>query len=266
MEDNNLFETGPTGAQRREMVENARSAFSNAPDRRHNDSGQEINVAEPERWISTVGGTGMVIYGLKTRGLLGLALGAIGGALIYRGVSGHCPGYSAMGINPAADDHSRASLDHGIKIEESIFVAADPVTLFQYWRELSNLPRVMRHLKSVSEMGDKRSHWVARGPMDTDVEWDAEIINEHENELIAWRSLPGSTVANAGSVRFTKDQTGAGTTIKVSLLYHPPAGRLGNWISSMLGEDPSEQIARDLRRFKLMAEAGSLNGAAMNSR
>lgn len=266
MEDMNLFETGPTGAERRDMVNDARTAFSEGPKRRFNDSGKEINVAEPERWLSAVGGTGMVVYGLKTRGLLGLALGAIGGALVYRGVTGHCAGYSAMDINTADDEHPRASLDRGIKIEKSVFVAADQVTLFQYWRDLSNLPHVMRHLKSVTEMGDKRSRWIAKGPMDADVEWDAEIINENENELIAWRSLPGSMVSNAGSVRFTKDQTGAGTTIKVSLLYHPPAGRLGNWISSMLGENPGEQISQDLERFKRVAESGQLNGAAMNSR
>lgn len=258
MEDFNLFDTGPTGSQRKHMVEDARYAYENGPT-------HEINVGEPERWISAVGGTGMVVYGLRTRGLLGLTLGALGAALIYRGVTGHCSGYQALGISTSEDDRSRASLDDGIKIEESIFVAADQVTLFQYWRNLSNLPNVMSHLKSVTETDNKRSHWVAEGPMDTSVEWDAEIINEHENELIAWRSLEGSQVRNAGSVRFTKDNTGAGTMVKVALLYHPPAGRLGNAVSKMLGEDPAVQISQDLKRFKQMAEAGRLNGAAVGA-
>jgi uncharacterized membrane protein len=255
MEDFNLFETGPTGTERKHLVEDARYAFKEG-------ASHQVNVGETERWLSAAGGTGMVAYGLKTRGLMGLTLGAIGAMLLYRGLSGHCSGYSALGISTADQDRSRASLDDGIKIEESIFVAADQVTLFQYWRNLSNLPNVMSHLKTVTEQDNKRSHWVAKGPMDTSVEWDAEIINERENELIAWRSLEGSQVANAGSVRFTKDNTGAGTMVKVSLLYNPPAGRLGKMVSSMLGEDPAVQISQDLKRFKEMAEAGKLNGAA----
>jgi uncharacterized membrane protein len=258
MEDTNLSEPGITAVERKHLVEDARYAFGQGPSRM-------VNVGESERWLSAAGGTGMVAYGLKTRGLMGLTLGAIGAALLYRGLTGHCSGYSALGISTAEEQHTRASLDEGIKIEESIFVAADQVTLFQYWRNLSNLPQVMSHLKSVKEMDKKRSHWVAKGPLDTSVEWDAEIINERENELIAWRSLEGSQVANAGSVRFTRDTAGAGTMIKVSLLYNPPAGKLGQVVSSMLGQNPSVQVAEDLKRFKESAEAGKLNGAAVGA-
>jgi len=265
MEDFNLFDTGPTDAERRTMVEEARDAFEHGGRRSHSHD-SSVNVGEAERWMSVAGGTGFVVYGLKQRGLLGLTLGAIGAALLYRGFSGHCSGYAALGIS-TADEHPnrRSSLDHGVKIEESIFVAADPVTLFQWWRNLSNLPQVMSHLKSVREINNRRSHWVARGPMDSSVEWDAEIINERENELIAWRSLPGSEVANAGSVRFTKDDTGAGTMVKVSLLYNPPAGRLGAMVASATGEAPGIQISKDLKKFKDMAEAGKLNGAAIGA-
>jgi uncharacterized membrane protein len=150
-------------------------------------------------------------------------------------------------------------------VEETIFVAADQVTLYNYWRNLSNLPKVMSHLESVVESGAKRSHWVAKAPMGMTAEWDAEIINETENELIAWRSLEGSEIPNAGSVRFTKERTGSGTTIKVSLMYHPPAGKIGGYVARLLGEEPSVQIAEDLKKFKTMAEAGKLNGAAMSS-
>lgn len=261
MSDTNLFDTGPDKTQRRHMVEDARSAFEYYDPDSHSHS--HINVGEAERWLSAAGGTGMVVYGLKTRGLLGLTLGAIGAGLLYRGLSGHCAGYSALGINTATDKHPGASLDHGIRIEESIFVAADRVTLYNFWRKLSNLPQVMSHLKSVTEHDNKRSHWVVRGPLDFDVEWEAEIINERENELIAWRSLPDATVKNAGSVRFTDDDTGAGTIIKVALLYHPPAGQLGNRISSALGEDPAVQISKDLKKFKQSAEAGKFTGAAI---
>lgn len=243
--------------ERKHLVQDARLAFkSQNPDRR-------VNVGEAERWLSTAGGTGMVVYGLKTRGLMGLTLGAIGSAMLYRGLTGHCSGYSALGINTAEEVNPRSSLDSGIKVEESLFIAADQVTLFHFWRKLSNLPQVMSHIKSVEEKDHKRSNWTAKGPMGTEVEWEAEIINERENELIAWRSLEGSQVQNAGSVRFTKDTSGAGTVVKVSLLYHPPAGRLGQAVAAMLGENPAHQVAEDLQRFKEMAEAGKLNGSAV---
>lgn len=258
MEERDLLDVGSSDNQRKSQIQDARYAFENMPR-------QHVNVGETERWVSTAGGAGFVLYGLKTRGLLGLTLGAIGTAMLYRGTTGHCSAYSKLGMSTAEDDHSRASLDGGnsVKVEESIYVAADHVTLYQYWRKLSNLSNVMSHLKSVEETGDKRSHWVAKAPLGMTAEWDAEIINETENELIAWRSLEGSEIPNAGSVRFTKDTTGAGTTIKVSLMYHPPAGKLGGYVARLLGEEPSVQIAEDLKKFKTMAEAGKLNGAAI---
>lgn len=259
MEERTSWGNEPGAGERSSQVQDARYAFENMP--RH-----RVNVGETERWVSTAGGAGFVLYGLKTRGLLGLTLGAIGAAMLYRGTTGHCSAYSAMGMSTAENDRSQASLEgsNSIKVEESIFVAADQVTLYKYWRNLSNLPKVMSHLESVVESGNKRSHWVAKAPLGMTAEWDAEIINETENELIAWRSLEGSEIPNAGSVRFTKETTGAGTTIKVSLMYHPPAGKIGGYVARLFGEDPGVQIAEDLKKFKELAEAGKMNGAAIS--
>jgi len=241
---------------RKHAVEDARYAFSQS--KMHH-----VNVGEAERWLSVAGGVGMVLYGLKTRGLTGLILGGIGAGLLYRGSTGHCPAYEQLGLNTSTEDRSGASLDghRGLRVEHNVFVAADQVTLYNFWRKLSNLPRVMSHLESVTELDNKRSHWVAKAPAGMKVEWDAEIVTERENELISWRSLEGSEVANAGSVWFTKDGTGAGTNIKVSLIYSPPAGKLGAFAAKMLGEDPQKQIEKDLAEFKTRAEAGRLNGA-----
>ncbi len=243
-------------AGRTHKIEDSRYAFENMP--KHH-----VNVGETERWLSVAGGVGLVLAGLSARGFMGLTLGALGAGMLYRGSTGHCPVYQQLGLNSEDYDRTRASLDghNSIKVEESIFIAADQVTLFQFWRNLSNLPRVMSHLKSVREIDSTRSHWETKGPANMTVEWDAEIINEKENELIAWRSLEGSEIPNAGSVRFIKDTTGAGTTIKISLMWHPPAGKLGGMVAKMLGEEPHHQITEDLKKFKAMAEAGRLNGA-----
>lgn len=246
--------------KRRDMVEDARYAFENAPK-------LPINISETERWLSGAGGLGLILYGLKTRGPMGLALGAIGAALACRGVTGHSCTYKAMGFSTADHDRSHAAVDgsRSLKIEESIFIAADHVTLYRFWRNPENLSRVMTHVKSVRNTSNNRSRWVVEGPMGTDIEWDAEIFNDRENELIAWRSLEGSEVSNAGSVRFKKDDSGAGTTVKVSLMYYPPAGKLGAAIAKLMGDDPARQVREDLERFKTIAEAGSINNAALNA-
>jgi uncharacterized membrane protein len=113
----------------------------------------------------------------------------------------------------------------------------------------------MDHLESVTVLDESRSHWIAKGPAGTRVEWDAEIHNEVPNQVIAWRSLPGSEVANAGSVYFIPTENGD-TEVRVVMRYHPPAGRLGAAIAGLLGEEPSRQIAEDLRRLKQVVEAG----------
>ena len=118
----------------------------------------------------------------------------------------------------------------------------------------------MSHLKEVRVLDEKRSHWVACGPAGYTVEWDAEIINDEPNALIAWRSLEGSDVDHAGSVRFVPAPGGAGdrgTEVKVVMDYIPPAGRLGALIAKLFGEEPQQQIQEDLRKFKRIMETGN---------
>jgi uncharacterized membrane protein len=115
----------------------------------------------------------------------------------------------------------------------------------------------MNHLESVTVQGGGRSHWVAKAPGGTTVEWDAEVYNEKEGELIAWRTLEGSQVASAGSVRFEEAPGGASTLVRVSLKYDPPGGKLGSLVARLFGENPEQQIDEDLARFKQLMESGS---------
>ena len=116
----------------------------------------------------------------------------------------------------------------------------------------------MTHLERVTELGDGRSHWVARGPAGSRVEWDAEIINEVENKVIGWRSLPESDVVTAGSVTFAPMRGGRGTQLSVHLQYAPPAGRAGAFVATLFGREPSQTIREDLRRLKQLLEAGEI--------
>jgi uncharacterized membrane protein len=215
------------------------------------------NVGEPERWISVVAGSAIAAYGLKMRSFPGLVLAGVGGALVWRGASGHCMVYESMGLSTAEEDGNNVSVAYGrgVGIEESVTIDASPDRVYTFWRNFQNLPRFMNNLESVEVRDGKRSHWVARGPAGTKVEWEAEIINELPNELIGWRSVDGSQIDNAGSVHFGPRGDG-GTDVRVILRYDPPAGVLGAAISKMLGEDPAVQVREDLQRLKELLEIG----------
>jgi uncharacterized membrane protein len=219
-----------------------------------------VNLSEGERGLSALGGAALAIYGLSKGGGTGLILGLAGGGLLYRGLTGHCYIYEALDINTARRRGSRASVAHGqgIKTEKSVTINKPAHELYRFWRKLDNLPQFMQHLDSVRTIDDRRSHWVAKAPMATTVEWDAEIINEKENELIAWRSLENSEIPNAGSVRFEEAPSGRGTIVKVAINYDPPAGKLGTILAQLFGEEPGQQVEEDLRRFKQMMEAGEM--------
>jgi uncharacterized membrane protein len=152
------------------------------------------------------------------------------------------------------------SRGEGIKVEKSVFVNRPAEELYRFWRNFENLPRFMDHLESVTVLDENRSHWVAKAPAGTKVEWDATIHNEIENQLIAWRSLPGADVNNAGSVHFTPVADGEATEVRVVLSYEPPAGKLGAAVAKLFGEEPSKQVEDDLRRFKQVAEAAETSG------
>lgn len=223
-----------------------------------------VNMGYTERWVSVLAGVGLIALGLNSRRFRGLVLPA-GGALLFRGVAGRCPVNHALGRSTLEEaeepefDSPVASVHRGegIRVDKTVTVYRPAAELYRYWRDFENLPRIMRHVDSVTVLDDYRSHWVVDGPAGTHFEWDAEIHNEKENELIAWRSLDGD-VNHAGSVQFRTTPTGRGTEVRVELRYEPPAGALGAAIARLFGEEPSQQVAEDLMRFKQAMEAGEV--------
>ena len=171
---------------------------------------KQVNVGDRERWLSAVGGGAMAAYGLKRGGLGGALLLAVGGSLAYRGVTGHCSTYSALGVNTATPAEPSAYFERGIHVQESVTINKSPADLYAFWKDFENLPRFMNHLNRVTKLDDTRSRWEAKAPAGTSVSWDAEIINDEPNALIAWRSLGGATVDNAGSVASSPAPTGGG--------------------------------------------------------
>jgi uncharacterized membrane protein len=149
-------------------------------------------------------------------------------------------------------------LTGGIQIQTIMTILRNPDELFEQWRDLSSLPRFMKHVVSVTPIDPQRTHWVVRAPAGRTVEWDAEIINEIPNELISWRSTENADVQNAGSVTFRPAPEGRGTEVHVTFTYNPPGGRPAAWLAKMFGEEPEIQAREDLRRFKQLMEAGEI--------
>ena len=146
----------------------------------------------------------------------------------------------------------------GIQAKGTCLVNRSPDEVYSFWRNFQNLPRFMRHLESVEDLGDGRSHWTAKGPAGMNVEWDATIIADVPGEVITWRSLENSDVDNAGAVRFERAPGGRGTIVKVNLQYNPIAGVLGSAVAKLFGEEPEQQLDDDLRRFKQVMEIGEV--------
>ena len=148
--------------------------------------------------------------------------------------------------------------NHGIHAKGTCIVNLPPDEVYSFWRKFENLPRFMRHLDAVHDMGEGRSHWKAKGPAGMKVEWDATIIADVPGEIITWRSLEGSDVDNAGAVRFERAAGGRGTIVKVNIEYNPIGGVIGAAVAKLFGEEPEQPLDDDLRRFKQVLEVGEV--------
>ncbi len=163
------------------------------------------------------------------------------------------------GVNqdePTGSSKDAAKVADG-SIRRTVTINREPHDVYEYWRNLENLPTFMKHLERVDEIDARLSHWVAKAPIGT-VDWDAEITDDRPGELIAWESTTGSQVWNTGEVEFRRATNDRGTEVHVRLEYSPPGGAFGAAIARILGEEPRNQIAGDLRRLKQVLETGEV--------
>jgi uncharacterized membrane protein len=223
---------------------------------------KEINVGYVERWASAAGGGALMALGLRRgyrRSPIGIGLLPVAGHLLYRGITGHDRLFHILGFDTAGTEQQGGSRPRsGQKVEQRVTIDRPAEELYAFWRNVENLPRFMKHLEAVYATDDQRSHWVAAAPAGRTVAWDAEIVEDRPNELIAWRSLPGADVTNSGRVLFRRAPEGRGTEVEVVLEYQPPAGILGVGVAKLFGEEPDQQVAGDLRCFKNIMETGEV--------
>jgi len=219
----------------------------------------DVSVRQLENLAALSSGTLLLLFGATSRSRVGRYAAIAAAPLLYRGLMGAWP----IGSQRGADTRVALAGDRGLQVREAIRLERPLEEVYAFWRQLENLPRFMSYLESVTENTDVgRSHWVARGPGGILVEWDAEIINEVENQVLAWRSLPDSDIVTAGSVNFDRVRGGRSTQLTVNLQYAPPAGRGGATVAWLFGRAPSQTIREDLRRLKQLLEAGEIARAA----
>jgi uncharacterized membrane protein len=209
-----------------------------------------------ERWASLIGGGAMVLRGLQQRSLRGILTAVAGGGLMYQGATKHSTVEQAKQALERAQD--KIGINDSIKVEKTVTINRPAEELYRYWHNFENLPIFMKHLQQVTVYDNKRSHWVASAPLAGTVEWDAEIIEDRENQLISWASVEGADVDNSGFVRFQRAAGNRGTEVKVVMEYSPPGGKVTAAIAKLFGEEPEQQIGDELNRFKQLMEAGEI--------
>lgn len=223
------------------------------------------NVHSLERLASIAGGIAIAASG-RHKGMFGCTARLLAGAsLVHRGLTGQCEMYRVLGVRTAPSD-ATLPMELGIRARASVTIAQPRDKVFEFLRQLENLPRVMRHLISVETGENGHSHWVAQGPAGFKAKWEAEVINEIADELVAWKSLPGGNVDQAGSMRFRDAPGGRGTEVRVELQYNPPAGIIGAYVARLFGREPEQEIAADLQRLKQFLETGEIATTESQSR
>jgi uncharacterized membrane protein len=213
-------------------------------------SGQRFALLQ-ENWSPTarlvaglVGGAA-AFYGLRRNGASGPAMGLVGLGLLARAVTNK-DFARLLGVGSGR---------RGVDIQKTINVAAPLEKVFQFWEHPENFPHFMKHVREVRKIGDGRYRWTVDGPAGVPVEWETIVTRYEPNKLIAWKSLPGFTIRQAGMVHFSGNADGT-TSVDIKLSYNPPAGLIGHAIAEILGVDPKSEMDDDLIRMKTFIETG----------
>ena len=143
-------------------------------------------------------------------------------------------------------------------IERAVTINRPVGEVFSFWRDFTNLPHFMAHLERVDVLDERRSHWVAKSSLAGTLEWDAEMVREEPDRLIAWRAVDAASVPNEGTVSFAPAPGDRGAEVRVSATYRAPAGALGVRVAQIAGDDPDQQVREELRRLKQVLECGRI--------
>jgi uncharacterized membrane protein len=222
----------------------------------HGNKGQVLDIAQSNwspstRFVAGTFGAGLALFGARKLSIWGTALAGLGGAIFTRAVSNiEFRRLTGIGAGRKA-----------VTVHKTINVAAPVETVFKFWSSYENFPEFMANVHEVKLVGGNRSHWVARGPGNTHVEWDAIVTEYTPNKKIAWETTDDSSeIQHSGVVRFDPNPDGS-TRVSVHMDYNPMAGAIGHAAARMFGADPKSEMDEDLNRMKTMVETGKIPSA-----
>lgn len=145
-----------------------------------------------------------------------------------------------------------------IRIHKSVHIQRPVEVCYRFWRNFENFPQFMQHVEAVQAVDATRTHWQVKAPLGQHIDWTAELFSDIPSQQLAWRTLEGSAVEHTGVVRFLPSQNDKSTRLDIEMTYHAPFGKAGVMLAKIFGEEPSQQIDDDLRRFKQLIETGEI--------
>ncbi|GCE23667.1 SRPBCC family protein [Dictyobacter kobayashii] len=238
-------------------IQSIREERSDTPNKIDQLTNSSTNMGQIERWTSAIGGGALSTYGIMRRDWLGAGLAIIGGGLLYRGATGRSVLYKALNINTGGQqlsaNVSTIPGNRGIRVSRSQTINRSAQDLYTFWRDIEMAPLYMPGIKTVNQTGERTSHWTASA----NSEWNAEILEDKPDQLIAWHVHGQPTTANAGKVYFHPAAGGRGTiaTLELDFFQTDPLNKLASHITSSAAEYEAAEI---LRRFKELMETGEI--------
>jgi uncharacterized membrane protein len=205
----------------------------------------QTNWSPTARLLVGIAGGALTLYGVRRRDAVGASASTAGVSLLARALT-NIETKRLIGAGGG-----RRAVD----FQKTINIAAPVERVFEFWTDYGNFSHFMSNVREVRDIGKGRSHWTVTGPAGVPVEWDAEITKLVSNEVLAWKSMPGSTIENAGIIRFGPNDDGS-TRVQIKLSYNPPAGAIGHAVAALFGSNPKKQMDEDLLRMKTLIETG----------
>lgn len=218
------------------------------------------NIGALEQVLSVGIGSSLIAFGLTQKGKGGILPILAGGGLLIHGLSNHSRLYEALGVDETYGSPIRHPLNRIVHFRKSICINRSAADIYAFWRDLNNLPRFMHNIVAVEELDDTRSRWHAQGPFKKEFYWEAEILEERQDEMITWRTKETeSNLEHQGVLSLRPAAGNRGTILSLDCRWSPPGGIFGAAMAKLLPDDPARQVSEDLRRFRQLMETGEIS-------
>ncbi|MEX2541521.1 MAG: YgaP-like transmembrane domain [Trueperaceae bacterium] len=219
---------------------------------------QRANVGPLERGLSLIIGATTGSAAARRRSPGAVLLGLTGAYLVYRGLTGRCAVYRALGV-------TGSEVGRTVSACSQITVQRPADEVYSYLRDLGNLARFSKLVKSVEPLPGGLWRFRSSAPTVGSLVWDARITVAEENRRIAWCSVEGAELPGAVDVSLT--ETPFGTELHVDAWLVPPVAPIVTALARRAersrplrraGLSPSRLLQQELRRLRQQLEAGEI--------